>query len=53
VVAALVDVAELDAVAEADRAAVRLLLAGDHLEKGGLAGAVGADHADDAARAAA
>ena len=49
VVAALVDVAELDGVAELDRAGVRLLLAGDHLEQGRLAGAVRADHADDAA----
>ena len=48
-VAALVDIAELDRVADADRAAVGLLLADDHAEQRGLAGAVGADDADDAA----
>ena len=39
----------MDGRADLDRAAVGLLLAGDQLEQGGLAGAVGADHADDAA----
>ena len=48
-VAALVDVRELDGVADAQRAGVGLLLAGDHAEQRRLAGAVGADHADDAA----
>ena len=48
VVAALVDIGQLDRLAEADRARVRLLLAGDQLEQGRLAGAVGPDHADDA-----
>src|SRR5690606_35521244 len=48
-VAALVDVAELDGVADADGAGIGRLLAGDHPEQGGLADAVGADHADDAA----
>ena len=46
-VARLVDVGELDGVAERERAAVGLLLADDHLEQRRLAGAVGADHADD------
>src|SRR3712207_6681019 len=49
-VAALVDVAELDALADPDRTFVRLLLAGDHAEQGRLAGTVRADDADDAAR---
>ena len=48
-VAALIDVAELHRLAEAQRAGVRLLLARDHPEQRGLAGAVRADHADDAA----
>jgi hypothetical protein len=48
-VAALVDIGQLDRLADADGAAVGLLLAGDHAEQGGLAGAVGADDADDAA----
>src|SRR3546814_6491582 len=37
-------------VADADRAFIRRILAGDHLEQGRLAGAVRADNADDAAR---
>ena len=49
-VARLVHVGELHGVAEPQRAVVRLLLAGDHAEERGLAGAVGADHADDARR---
>ena len=47
--ARLVDVGELDRVADAERAGVRLLLAGDHAEERRLAGAVRADHADDPA----
>src|SRR5207253_790833 len=47
-VATLVDVSELDGLAEADGAGVGLLLTGDQLEQGRLAGAVGADDADDA-----
>ena len=49
-VAALVDVAEVDGRADVDLAAVGLFLPGDQLEQGRLAGAVGPDHADDAAR---
>jgi hypothetical protein len=49
-VAALVDIAEVDCVADLDRPVVRLLLTGDQLEQRGLAGAVGADDADDPAR---
>src|SRR3546814_17304174 len=49
-VSALVDIAELHGVADAQAAAVGLLLAGDHAEQRGLAGAVGADDADDGAR---
>ena len=52
-VARLVDVGELDRLAELERAAVGRLLAGDHPEQRRLAGAVGADHADDRRRAAA
>ena len=48
VVAALVDIGQLHRLPEADGAGIRLLLAGDQLEQGRLAGAVGADHADDA-----
>ena len=48
-VAALVDVGQLDGLADAQRAAVGLLLPGDHAEQRRLAGAVGADDADDAA----
>src|SRR5207249_345021 len=47
--AALVDVGDDDRVAETERAAVGLLLADDHAEERRLAGAVRADHADDAA----
>ena len=47
-IAGLVDVGELDRVAELELAAVRGLLAGDHPEQGRLARAVGADHPDDA-----
>src|SRR3546814_2133041 len=49
-VAALVDIAELDGLADPERALVGLLLAGDHAEQRRLAGAVRADPADDAAR---
>ena len=48
-VAALIDVADLHRLAEPQRAAVGLLLPGDHPEQRRLAGAVRADHADDAA----
>ena len=47
--AALVDVADLHRLADPQRARVRLLLSGDHPEQRRLAGAVRADHADDAA----
>src|SRR5689334_18308901 len=50
IVARLVDIAEMHALADGDGALVRLLLPGDHPEQSGLAGAVGTDHADDAAR---
>ncbi len=40
----------MDGFADLDRSVVRLLLPGDHAEQRGLAGAVRADHADDAAR---
>src|SRR6202011_3551625 len=49
-VARLVDIAEMHALADGDGALVRLVLSGDHPEQRGLTGAVGADHADDAAR---
>src|SRR5271166_736187 len=48
-VARLVDIAELNRLADLDRTGIRLLLAGDHAEEGRLAGAVRPDHADDAA----
>ena len=47
---ALVDVGQLDGRPDRQRAAVGLLGADDHAEQGGLAGPVGADDADDAAR---
>src|ERR1700730_6309193 len=40
----------MHALADGDGALVRRVLLGDHPEQRGLAGAVGADHADDAAR---
>ena len=46
--AILVDIGQLHGVTHADRAAVGCFLVADHLEQGGLAGAVGADDADDA-----
>src|SRR5215217_4621054 len=46
-VASLVDIAQLDRVADLDLAAVWLLLADEHPEQGRLARAVGADDADD------
>ena len=49
VVAALVDVGEIHGFAQTQAAGIRLLLADDHAEHGGLAGAVGADDAADAA----
>ena len=48
-VARLVDVGHLHGLADAQRARVGLLLAGDHPEERRLARAVGADDADDAA----
>src|SRR6185437_14869843 len=50
IVARLVDIAEMHGLADGDVALVRRLLLGDHPEQRGLAGAVRADHADDAAR---
>ena len=47
-VAVLVDVAQLDRFADPHLAAVGLLLAHDHAKQRRLAGAVGADDADDA-----
>src|SRR5207245_915547 len=47
--AVLVHVADLDRLADPDRAGVRLLLADDQLEQGGLARAVRPDQADDPA----
>src|SRR4029450_10632409 len=49
VIAALVDIAEVNGRADVDLARIRLLLPGDDLEQGRLAGAVGPDHADDPA----
>ncbi|AFJ34468.1 30S ribosomal protein S5 [Mycobacterium sp. H4Y] len=46
--AGLVDVAQLDGLADLDRAAVRLLETDDGLEQRGLSDAVGADDPDDA-----
>src|ERR1700733_12232698 len=48
-VARLIDIAKLDTLADLDRARVWLFLTGDHAEERRLAGAVGADHADDPA----
>jgi hypothetical protein len=48
VVPALVHEGELHRIAQPDLALVGLLHAGDQLEQGRLAGAVGPDHADDA-----
>src|SRR5262249_25597203 len=48
--ARLVDDGELHGGTDEDLAAIGLLLAGDHAEERGLAGAVGPDHADDRAR---
>ena len=49
-VARLVHVRDLDRLADPQRARVRLLRAGDEAEQRGLARAVRADDADDAAR---
>ncbi|HVM30651.1 MAG TPA: hypothetical protein VM305_07800, partial [Candidatus Limnocylindrales bacterium] len=49
-VAALVDIGELDGLPDLDRAGVRGLLADEHAEQGGLAGAVGANDPDDPRR---
>jgi hypothetical protein len=48
-VARLVDVGEFHGLADPQAARVGLLLAGDHPEQRGLAGAVRTDDADDAA----
>src|SRR5699024_5724175 len=50
VLAVLVDVADLDALADLQVAAVQRFQADAGLEQRGLADAVGADHADDAVR---
>ena len=42
----LIEIRDLQLGAEADLAAVRLLLAQNHLQQRGLAGAIGADQAD-------
>src|SRR5687767_1012049 len=47
--ARLIDVTDLDRLTEPDRTGVGLLLPGDQLEGGRLAGAVRPDHADNAA----
>src|SRR6476659_1106247 len=49
VIAALVDIAEVHAVAEPDLAGVRLLLPRDHAEQRRLADAIRADDANNAA----
>jgi len=48
-IAALVDIGELDGIANLDLARIRLLLADQHAEQRRLAGAVRADDADDGA----
>ena len=48
-VARLIDISQLDGRSHADLAGIRLLAARQHPKQGGLAGAVGADDADDAA----
>src|SRR5207247_1535486 len=48
-VARLVDIAELDGLADPEAATIGLLLPGDHAEKRRLASAVGSDDPDDAA----
>src|SRR5713101_5299560 len=47
--AALVDITQLHRRPDGERPRIGLVLADDHLEQGRLAGAVGTDHADDAA----
>src|SRR5690606_28287891 len=49
-VARLVDVGELDRLADPERAGVRLLFTDEHPEQRRLARAVRSDHADDSAR---
>src|SRR5262245_60635509 len=49
-VARLIDITELHRLADADRAVIGLVLADDHPEQRGLAGAVRPNHADNAAR---
>ena len=48
-IARLIDIAELDRIADADRAVIGLILADNHAKQRGLAGAVGTDHPDNAA----
>src|SRR5262245_60025873 len=48
-IAGLIDIAEMDRFADLDRALVRFFLPDDHAEQRRLAGAVRADHPDDAA----
>src|SRR5271169_1446341 len=48
-VARLIDIAKMHRLADLDRAFVGLLLLGDHAEQSGLAGAIRADDADNAA----
>ncbi len=47
--AALFDIGEFHRLAQPDGTGIGLFLTGDHLEQGGLPGAVGADDADDTA----
>src|SRR5215471_15324943 len=47
-VARLINIAELDCLADADRTVVGLVLAHDHAEQCGLAGPIRPDHADNA-----
>src|SRR5690606_17763293 len=49
VIAALVDIAKVDGVADADLAGIRLLVPGDHLEQGRLTGTVRTNDTDDTA----
>src|SRR5262249_23625268 len=49
-VARLIDEAQLHAIADLDRTRIGLFLPGDHAEQCRLAGAVGADDSDNAAR---
>ncbi len=49
-VAALIDIAQMDRRSDLDASTIRRFRAGDQLEQGGLARAVGADHPDDPTR---